>query len=175
MTIPLILELSIAGVNIIGGINGNNNKSSEIGRMKSMIVGLSACSLLLLGMYPEIISSINNVKLIDFLNLIQENKNSIKDISITSTIVSESMVLRDYSLKAFLNNDKKIKLDELKRLKEELLNKIKQKEFYEKVLFDEEYNDATANLTLKEKILPNKEQEEKIKKLVLNYKNSIDK
>ena len=56
-----------------------------------------------------------------------------------------------------------------------MLNKIKQKEFYEKVLFDEEYNDATANLTLKEKILPNKEQEEKIKKLVLNYKNSIDK
>ncbi len=175
MTIPLILELSIAGVNIIGGINGNNNKSSEIGRMKSMIVGLSACSLLLLGMYPEIINSINNVKLIDFLNFIQENKNSVKDISITSTIVSESMVLRDYSLKAFKSNDKKIKLDELKRLKEELLNKIKQKEFYEKVLFDEEYNDATANLTLKEKILPNKEQEEKIKKLVLNYKNSIDK
>lgn len=168
MAIPLVLELLIAGVNIVGSINGNNNKSSEIGRMKSFIVGLSACSLLLLGLSPEIINSVNNVKLINFLNFIQENKNTIKDITITSTIVSESMVLRDYSMKAFKGKNNKNTLKELKKLRKELINRLKQKEYYENILFNERYNDITNELTLKEKLLPNKEEEEKIKKLTLN-------
>lgn len=170
MSIPLIFEILIAGVNIIGGIKGNNNKSSETGRMKTVYLILSACALLLLGMSPEMISSFNNAKIIDFLNLIQENQKTIKDVSITTAIVSESMALRDYSLKAFKNTNKKIEIDELKRLKSELINKLKQKEFYKNVLFDEQYNDITNELTLKEKLFPNKEQEEKIKKLILKNK-----
>ena len=174
MSIPLIFEVLIAGVNIIGGIKGNNNKSSETGRMKTVYLILSACALLLLGMSPEMINSFNNAKIIDFLNFIQENQKTIKDVSITTAIVSESMTLRDYSLKAFKNNNKKIEIEELKRLKRELINKLKQKEFYKNVLFDEKYNDITNELTLKEKLFPNKEQEEKIKKLTLNFKNSIN-
>ena len=59
-------------------------------------------------------------------------------------------------------------------MKKELLKRLKDKDFYDKVLFDEKYNEVTKDLVLKDKLLPNKEEEEKIKKLVLNYKNSID-
>ena len=65
-------------------------------------------------------------------------------------------------------NLKQYGIKELKELRKELINKLKQKEYYENVLFNEKYNDITSELTLKEKLLPNKEHEEKIKKLTLN-------
>ncbi len=171
MSIPLILELLIASVNIIGGTKGNNNKSSEIGRIKTVIVGLSLCSLLLLGLSNEIIECINNIKIIDFIKFVQKNKNSIKDVATTATLVSEGIVLTDYSLKAFKKNEKKVTLEELKELKKQLLSNLKEKSFYTDKLFNEKYNDITEDLSLKDKLFPDKETEKEIKKLVLNYNN----
>ena len=50
------------------------------------------------------------------------------------------------------------------------LEKFKGKVRINCVVFDEKYNEVTKNLVLKDKLLPSKEEEEKIKKLVLNYK-----
>ncbi len=174
MFIPLLLEGIIMGVNVMGVSKGSVGKSSEIGRIKTWIMGLSMCSLLLVGLSPELSKSISNLNFRDLFNFVNNNKELIKDVSVTATIVSESIVLTDYSLKSFKNTKTRTNIDELKKMKKELLKKLKDKDFYDKVLFDEKYNEVTKDLVLKDKLLPNKEEEEKIKKLVLNYKNSID-
>lgn len=168
MTIPLLLECSIMGINIIGAMRGNSSKSSEIGRIKTWIMGLSICSLFLVGLNEDIIKLLNNYSLKKIFDYINSNKELIKNVSITSTIVSESIVLTDYSFKALKGKNNKNTLKELKKLRKELINRLKQKEYYENILFNERYNDITNELTLKEKLLPNKEEEEKIKKLTLN-------
>ena len=45
--------------------------------------------------------SIDNVTIKSFIDKIIGNKDIIKDVSTTATIVSEGIVLTDYSLKAF--------------------------------------------------------------------------
>lgn len=175
MFIPLIMECGIMTVNVIGGLKGNNNKSSEIGRIKTWIMGLSICSLFIVGLSPEIVKSINNINIKTLLENIMLNKEIIKDVTTTATIVSEGIVLTDYSLKAFKNNNKKITINELKELKKNIINKLNEKEFYKNVLFNEEYNKITKQMSLKDKLLPNEETKKEIKKLTLNYKNTIDK
>lgn len=171
MYIPLLMECAIMSVNVIGGLKGSNNKSSEIGRIKTWIMGLSICSLFIVGLSPEIIKSIDNVTIKSFIDKIIGNKDIIKDVSTTATIVSEGIVLTDYSLKAFKNNNK-VTINELKELKKNIINKLKEKDFYKDVLFNEEYNKITKDMSLKDKLLPNEEKKDQIKKLTLKYKNS---
>ena len=55
MTIPLVLEVLIGAINIKNAKNGGLGKSSEIGRIKTWVMGLSVCSILLTGLSNDLL------------------------------------------------------------------------------------------------------------------------
>ena len=190
MTIPLTIEMFISVFNIKNGINGKISKSSEIGRVKTWILGLSICSLLLVGLSPDIIKSLdvnkdfdigkiinifennigNNINnlvnslkynLKNVLEYIQEHKNIIESIGITSSIVSDAIVATDYTIKGI----KETKHSD-KNIKDIMMDKEKLK-YIKKVLLDEKYFKVTKDMTMYERLIPSEEKKEEIKKLIL--------
>ncbi len=171
MAVPLALEILISGININGAYNGSISKSSQLGRIKTWIMGLSIFSLLIVGLSPQLMGSLNSVKMIDIensfiifkdelLNKVIANKDIIENIVVPTTIVSESLVAADYFIKSIKKVDKnstKFKISEL----------IKNREFIKQILFDEKYYKATKDMSLKDKLLPTEEQKDSIKKLML--------
>ncbi len=183
MSIPLILETLIAGVNIKAAENNSVAKSSEIGRIKTWVMGLSMCSLLMTGLSPELATSLESVNIQtispamnELLNLIKEignkildfvnqNKQTIEAIATTAAITSESIVATDYTIKAIKGKDKNSNVYKIAEL-------IKNKKFVvyaKKVLLDEKYYQETKDMPILEKLCPPELREEiKRKKLTTN-------
>lgn len=101
--IPLILELSIAIINLSGSILGATTKSSFLGKTKMWFLGISALFGFMYALDLNIIGYIN------------DNISSIMLISISITSGCEIMVIVDYArhilkeLKLNKKNNKKIK------------------------------------------------------------------
>lgn len=168
MSIPLILETLIAGVNIKAAENNSVAKSSEIGRIKTWVMGLSMCSLLLTGLSPELAASLESVNIQsispamnELLNLIKEignkvlnfvnqNKQTIESISTTASITAESIVATDYTIKAIKGKDKNSNTYKIA----ELIKNKKFVEYAKKVLFDENYYKETKDMPILEKLCP---------------------
>lgn len=183
MSIPLILETLIAGVNIKAAENNSVAKSSEIGRIKTWVMGLSMCSLLMTGLSPELATSLESVNIQtispamnELLNLIKEignkildfvnqNKQTIEAIATTAAITSESIVATDYTIKAIKGKDKNSNVYKIA----ELIKNKKFVEYAKKVLLDEKYYQETKDMPILEKLCPPELREEiKRKKLTPN-------
>ena len=183
MRIPLILETLIAGVNIKAAENNSVAKSSEIGRIKTWVMGLSMCSLLMTGLSPELATSLESVNIQtispamnELLNLIKEignkildfvnqNKQTIESIATTAAITSESIVATDYSIKAIKGKDKNSNVYKIA----ELIKNKKFVEYAKNVLLDEKYYQETKDMPILEKLCPPELREEiKRKKLTTN-------
>lgn len=177
MTIPLVLETIIAGVNIKTTKNNTLAKSSEIGRIKTWVMGLSMCSLLMTGLSPELATSLESINVADInntflsslkeignkvLEFVNQNKQTIESISQTAAITAESIVATDYTIKSIKSNNKNSNAYKIADL-------IKNKKFVEyakKVMFDEKYCEETKDMPLLEKLCPPELREEiKRKKL----------
>lgn len=63
MVIPLMCEVGIATANLIKLKKGGVLKSSELGRAKTVALGLSMFTLFLIGLSPEFAKSLTNVKI----------------------------------------------------------------------------------------------------------------
>lgn len=168
MSIPLILETLIAGVNIKAAENNSVAKSSEIGRIKTWVMGLSMCSLLMTGLSPELETSLESINIQtispamnELLNLIKEignkvlnfvnqNKQTIESISTTASITAESIVATDYTIKAIKGKDKNSNTYKIA----ELIKNKKFVEYAKKVLFDENYYKETKDMPILEKLCP---------------------
>lgn len=179
MYIALALEIGIFGVNTFSAKNGNIAKSSELGRIKTAVVGLSICALLLTGLSPELIKSLEEIKLSDttimnniinsfktFMEKISNNKEVIESIAKTATITSEGLVLSDYAIKSIKKPNKDSKTY---KISEYLKNK-KYRDYIKKVLFDTEYYKQTKDMPILEKLTPPEYKEDKVKKLTLDKK-----
>ena len=185
MSIPLILETLIAGVNIKAAENNSVAKSSEIGRIKTWVMGLSMCSLLMTGLSPELATSLESVNIQtisptmnELLNLIKEignkildfvnqNKQTVEYIATTAAITSESIVATDYTIKAIKGKDKNSNIYKIA----ELIKNKKFVEYTKKVLFDEKYYQETKDMPILEKLCPPELREEiKRKKLTPDNK-----
>ncbi len=182
MSIPLILETLIAGVNIKAAENNSVAKSSEIGRIKTWVMGLSMCSLLLTGLSPELATSLESVNIHtispamnELLNLIKEignkvlnfvnqNKQTIESIATTASITAESIVATDYTIKAIKGKDKNSNTYKIA----ELIKNKKFVEYAKKVLLDEKYYKETKDMPILEKLCP-PEMREEIKRKKLTY------
>ena len=115
MIIPVLLESLILVTNVKNTNYGDNGKSSQLGRIKTWVLGLSICTLFITGMSKELVESLNNIsinKFIDpiinniktFILNIQNNKNTIENIAKTAAITSESFVASDYIFKTIKNS-----------------------------------------------------------------------
>ena len=185
MSIPLILETLIAGVNIKAAENNSVAKSSEIGRIKTWVMGLSMCSLLMTGLSPELATTLESVNIQtinpamnELLNLIKEignkildfvnqNKQTIESIATTAAITSESIVATDYTIKAIKGKDKNSNVYKIA----ELIKNKKFVEYAKKVLLDEKYYQETKDMPILEKLCPPELREEiKRKKLTPDNK-----
>lgn len=176
MTIPILLECVILTTNIISTNNGNIGKSSQIGRIKTFVIGISVCTLFLTGMSKEIIESlsntnfntlfnpiINNIK--NFVENIKNNKEVIETVAVSTAIASESVVALDYIKKSTENNNKNNnRLFQIIKDKEKL-------EYIKKILLDEKYYEATKDMSMLDKFDPSEEQKDEIKKLIFKLDN----
>lgn len=176
MAVPLALETIIAGVNVKSAENGTVAKSSEIGRIKTWVMGLSICSLLLVGLAPELSVCLENIKIdSSFINnikntvldFVSKNKSTVESVAITSAITSESIVAVDYAIKSIKgkeNNSEAIKWADL----------IKSKKFWKyvkKIALDEKYYKETRDMSLIDKLTTSEIKIEiKEKKLTLSDK-----
>ena len=161
MIIPFVMEIIIASTNIKSNGLGVNGKSSQIGRVKTVLLGISMFTLFFIGMSPQIINELRIINLNDIAyyidNMLSINKGNIELFSKGLAIIPESVVTVDYINKSLSKNEnnkkRKITLEELK----------KYREFVKKVLLDEEYYKKTKDMELVDKIFPSDE----IKKLIL--------
>lgn len=176
MCIPLLLEVSIFFTNSISASHGAVAKSSEIGRFKTLIVGISVCLLFITGLNTELITSLESLKVSDFgmtiynnikpiLDKIIANKSVVESAATTATITSEAVVLSDYLIKSIKQANKS---DKIYKMAEYLKNK-EYLSYIKKVLFDEKYYQETKDMSLYEKLTPPESREDvKIKKLTLD-------
>lgn len=179
MYLALGLEIGILSVNTFSAKRGNISKSSELGRIKTVIVGLSICALLLTGLSPELVKSLESVKLTDnkiindiinmsknFVNSIIYNKNVIESVSKTAAITSETLVLSDYAIKSIKKPNKG---SQTYKISEYLKNK-EFRDYIKKVLFDVEYYKKTKDMPILEKLTPPEYRIDNVKKLTLDKK-----
>ncbi len=176
MTIPLLFEVLISTINISNRNKKTGGNSSYLGRAKTCVLGGSIILLFLVGLSPELINNLNNLKSskeivnilkstgLSFFNFINNNSALIKDLSVTSSIISETIVATDYTIKStkkISKNDKKIKIADL----------IKNKNFLKEILFNEKYYDLVKNekISIMEKLIPNKYYDELTNKKEDNY------
>lgn len=167
MIIPLLFEILISTINISNRNKKTGGNSSYLGRAKTCVLGGSIILLFLVGLSPELINNLNNLKSskeivnilkttgLSFFNVINNNSVLIKDLSVTSSIISETIVATDYTIKStkkISKNDKKIKIAYL----------IKNKNFLKEILFNEKYYDLVKNekISIMEKLIPNKYYDE---------------
>jgi len=170
MAIPLALETIIAGINVIAAKQGSIGKSSELGRIKTWVIGLSMCALLLTGLSPELITSLENISfggnIIEgvkkTINFMLNNKQTIESVAKTAAITSEVLVASDYAIKSIKNPDRGSKNY---KLSEYIKNK-KYRDYIKKVWLDENYYKETKEVPILEKLIPPEYREEvKVKKL----------
>ncbi len=196
MKIPIALEAGIIALNIFGAKHGEDTKSSQLGRVKTCVIGTTISVLLLLGMAPELIESLENIKAIDvnntifanfgrigesiingvnnlkeltvnFIDILHKNKEVVSPAMQAITIAAEGAVAADYAIKYIKPVDKDSETYKWADL-------IKNRKFWEhvkKVILDEKYYEATQNLTFMDKITtPEIREEIKRKKLTPDNK-----
>lgn len=191
MYIPLGLEVLITGINTFSAKQGAIAKSSELGRIKTWVIGLSMCALLITGMSPELIECLKNIKvsnlndiintnpyniiealkgefkivLTNILEKFNENKSTIETVAKTAAITSEALVATDYAIKNIKNPNKDSKTYKLS----ELIKNKQYRDYIKKVWLDEKYYKETIDMPLLEKLTPPELKEEvKVKKLTLD-------
>lgn len=199
MLIPLVLEIVIGKINTKLAEIGANAKSSQIGRAKMWIVGTSVCILFLIGMSPELISSLRNFKGIDIQNSLLLHFgnvgetignflnwliNNIKDFSIefinflktNEKIVkplAETVAIGAEAVTATDYAIKYIKHPNKKskqyKMSEFIKNK-KYRDYIKKILFDEKYYQDNKEMPILEKLTPPEYRIDKVKKLTLDKK-----
>lgn len=177
MRIPLVLETLIAGVNIKATENNAIAKSSEIGRIKTWVMGLSMCSLLMTGLSTELATSLESINITDIsnsilislkeigdkvLSFVNQNKQTIESIATTAAITSEGIVATDYTIKSIKGKDKNSESYKWA----DLITKKKFWQHLRKIVFDEKYYEATKEQPFMEKVTtPELREEIKRKKL----------
>ena len=170
MKVLILLESIILASNIMNANKGSIGKSSELGRIKTVIMGISTCTLFLTGMSTEIIQSLNklhiNGTINSIMNFINNNKNIISNITQTALISSETIVAGDYIKKGLDNKKDKSNETIFKILKDK--EKLK---YIKKILLDEKYYNATKDMNMLNKLNPTEEEKENIKKLILKKEN----
>lgn len=198
MSIPLILELLIAKINTNLAELGVKTKSSLIGRGKMWLVGSSMCVLLLIGMSPELLPTLNNIKLLDINNSVLSNLGNFGNNvgNIINYIISN---FKEYSIQFvnLLKNNKEIvipiasttaiisetltaagyaikyiKIPNKDSKQYKISEYIKNKEYRDyikKVWLDEKYANETQDMPIFEKLTPPEYREKlKVKKLTLD-------
>ena len=177
MTIPLCLEVSIAAINVRTAKNSGKMKSSQIGRIKTWALGISIFSLLLTGLSPELIKSLESIKIDstsinqviekikEGLFLIKNNKEIINKTSVGLAIIPESIVSADYLIKSIKTPTK----EDSRKLK--IADLIRNKEYIKDIIFDENFYKENKEKPLIDILKNNNNKNEK--KLV--YKKDIDK
>lgn len=148
MFIPLGFEILITIINIKSAFLGIVTKSSEIGRIKMWILGLSIFVLLLTGLCMELKDILLKF---DIFEIIINNTQQIVDIAISSAIVAEFIVACDYFIRLIKKNKKNNNMNVLnfKKIFENIT-------YVKEVLFDEEYYFMTLDKPLYEKLMPSK-------------------
>ncbi len=200
MTIPLLFEIIISTINVSNRNKKTGGNSSYLGKAKTCILWVSIILLFLVGLSPELINSLNKVKISEeliatfrkpaifiknaglaLLNFINNNKTIITDLSVASSIISETVVATDYTIKStkkISKNDKKIRIADL----------IRNKKFLKEILFNEKYYNLVKDeqISIMEKLIPNKYYDEltsnrentreldteNVKKLTFNHNNN---
>ncbi len=128
--LPLILEIGIALINLLGSIFGAVTKSSFLGRTKMWFLGI-AIFFGILSIYEQDILSIIHIDFIkSFINILVANMDNLIFSSIFLTAGSEFMVAVDYSRHIIKDlNKKNIKYK----------YKFKSNEELKHILFETEY------------------------------------
>ena len=163
MIIPACLEIGIACVNLKSVLKGNKAKSRWMGKFKMGVSFVSITSLLLIGASPEISVALeNNTGTINEMiknisNFFTNNKEIIESTVIPTAIAAESATLLDYvnEYKKVKDNESKKLLEELKRYKE-YIKDYKFKKYMKEIMFNEEYHKQTVEEPLVKKLMPNK-------------------
>ena len=182
MYIPAALEAVVVGTNLVSANNGAIGKSSQIGRIKTVLMWSSISMLFITGFSNDIIETLSKFNINDFgyeivnwiksiMINIKNNKETIETICKTAAITSESLVTADYIGKTIKKSNNNTNVDKNNKLFSILKEKEKL-EYVKNILLDEKYYEVTKNMSFMEKLNPTKEQKEEIKKLILNYKNS---
>lgn len=195
MKILLGMELGIIATNLFSASNGALGQSSQIGRIKTWVLSVSMCVLLLTGMSPELVESISNIKISDLndsflskinldevvskvvngmkdgINFVEDNKELVETVAKTSAFTSEGLVAADYAIKSIKQvgkNSRSFKLSKYITSKEfrDYVNK-----HIKKVIFDEKYCKETKDMPMVERLIP-EECREEVKKKVLKPDNS---
>lgn len=197
MAIPIGLEIVIGGINANLASIGDNAKSSNIGRTKMWFVGIAICVLFLIGMSPELVSSLNTIKGIDiqntlFANLGQFGEKIVNGLNGVIDFVKENSINFINYLK---NNEKTVeplmetvaieaetvtalgygikyikhpnKNSKQYKMSEFIKNK-KYRDYIKKVWLDEKYFEETKDMPIFEKLTP--PEFRKVKKLTLDKK-----
>ncbi|MCH5166274.1 MAG: CDP-alcohol phosphatidyltransferase family protein [Erysipelotrichales bacterium] len=125
--IPLCLEILIALINLTAAILGARTKSSFLGRTKMWFLGISIFFGILAIFKSEILGFIHVEIILDFLNYLVINIDSILFGSVFLTAGTEFMVAIDYLRRI---------LKELKTKKEKVNYKLKPKDELMIALFD---------------------------------------
>lgn len=197
MLIPLVLEIVIGGINANLASIGDNAKSSNIGRTKMWFVGIAVCVLFLIGMSPEMVSSLNTIKGIDiqntfFANLGQFGEKIVNGLNTIISFIKENSINFINYLKT---NEKTVEpLMEtvaigaeavtalgygIKYIKHpnrnskqykasEFIKNKKYRDYIKKVWLDEKYFEETKDMPIFEKLTP--PEFRKVKKLTLDKK-----
>lgn len=200
MYIPLVMEGVIAYINSKAVSHGAIGKSSQIGRIKTWVMGVSMCLLLLTGMAPELISNLSNIKVIDVSNSFLSNLggvgeniaqyiNSIltslksgteevlKNIDLNKDIISPIAQTSIITSEGLVTTDYLIKSiketdKDSKAFKWSQLIKNKMyRDHIKKILFDEKYYKETQDMSLIEKITPPELREDNVKMKKLTKDN----
>lgn len=197
MAIPIGLEIVIGGINANLASIGDNAKSSNIGRTKMWFVGIAICVLFLIGMSPELVSSLNTIKGIDIQNTLFANlgqfgekivnglngvidflkQNSINFINYlknnekTVEPLMETIAIGAETVTALGYGIKYIKHPNKNskqyKMSEFIKNK-KYRDYIKKVWLDEKYFEETKDMPIFEKLTP--PEFRKVKKLTLDKK-----
>ena len=144
MFIPLIFEILITIINIRSAFLGSYTKSSEIGRIKMWILGVSIFSLLLTGLCLNLESILTKIDIFEFIITYSKE---IEYVVISASIVAEFIVACDYFIRMIKYNKK----NNIKLKFSDINNNI---DYIKKVLFDEDYYYKTKNMSLSEKFKP---------------------
>lgn len=192
MFIPLILEILIATVNINNVKNGGLAKSSQIGRIKMWIMGLSICSLLIVGLSPELNKSLNSINISEisntfkntfhnmgsFINKIFDNKQVVESFKNFGVNIDNSI----QNIKVDLKNSVLIGLDKIDKNKEAIkatseIAAISSELIVLKSYLLEKINNSKTKKSNKEIIEELKTNKEFIKKIMFDeqyYKQTKD-
>lgn len=148
MLFPIFTEVIIMLINTRGALRGAITESSSLGKIKTWVLGIAIVLGFLTITSPELLSNIkNNTVIINILNYINNNNNSIMNILASITAGAGLIVACDYYLQ--VRNDLKKASEEGFEIKNIKLKNSKDLTY---ALFDTKYYQETRNEPLIKKI-----------------------